>query len=71
MISLFRKGYMLFIISYNFFLYFLLESGKFVLVASNTLLSVKFGVNKCMILISNKSCPVMGTQKSPGKINFG
>lgn len=49
MISLFKKEYIL---------VFLRESGKSVLVAGTTLKILKFGVNKCMLLVFNKSCRV-------------
>lgn len=48
----------------NYFIYIFFfsfnkkKSEKFILVRRHKL-SLKFGVNKCKILITNKSCPVM------------
>lgn len=58
-----KRKYYAFIYFIRIFLYFLWGIEKSVLVGSYTLKSFKFGVNKWMVSISNKSCPVISIRR--------
>lgn len=57
-IPLFKKGYMVCIFHTNCFVFYK-KVEKFDLIASKAMLSFKFGVRQCIILISNKSFSIM------------